>query len=592
MTERPELTGRHSIDAGRPARRLAAVALWAALFLAVGGAGRAEDAPGRAPAAAITPETVRGLRLVSTFRTGNPQAHVASPQVAGDRLLVFTPFPHTLFALKVEAGHLRVDWTFRPDGNRMVEGVACCGLGLPGPAVAGDRLLLNTLDGHTIALDAATGRPLWDVPSAAVPRGETLASAPLVAGDRVIVGTAGDDFGIRGRVAALEAGSGRPLWTRFSTGSDQDVGIGPGFAPFYDRDLGRDAGVTSWPPGGWERGGGSVSGTLLHDPELGLVFHGTGRPAPINPDQRPGGNRWSSGLFARDAATGAARWFYQLASHDLHGVSGTGPLLMTDRDWKGVRRKLLIHVGLSGYVYVLDRVTGEVLSAEPFVPVNASRGVDLATGALLRSDNKTTRIGTMTRDVCPSLTGPVTPGGAALSPETGLLYIATSRLCMDIEPRPATYMQGTPFTGANLRAKRPPNGSLGALVAWDLAAGKPAWTIQEDLPVLGGPLPLPGGVVFYGTYDGYLKAVGARDGRVLWQEKLASGIVAAPTFFTAPDGAQYVSVLAGQGGALGPSAGLEVDARDATAARGLGNVLRGVPPPEDGGGALYLFALP
>jgi PQQ-dependent dehydrogenase (methanol/ethanol family) len=422
--------------------------------------------------------------------------------------------------------------------------------------------------------------------------GETLASSPVLAGDAILVGNAGDDFGVRGWLKALEPDTGRTLWTRYSTGPDEDVGIGAAFRPFYGRTGTSQDGVRTWPPHGWERGAGSVSGPILHDPGLGLVFHGTGRPAPLNPDQRPGENRWTAGLFARDAATGEARWFYGLAPHDLHGVSGTGPLFTADRRWKGQDRKLLIHAGLNGYVFVLDRMTGEVLSAEPFVPVNATRGVDLATGTMLANDEKRTRVGATSRDVCPSWTGATGPQGAALSPETGTLFIAARRLCMDIEIRPANAIAQTPYLGANVRVKGSPDGPLGVLVAWRIDESRPAWTVPEPWPLVGGPLSLPGGSVLYGTLDGYLKAVDARDGAPLWQYKLSSGIVSAPVLVRGSDGTDYVTVVAGRGGAVGPNAGLEVDLRDATAGRGFGNLLRGLPPAEDPNGTLYVFALP
>nr|WP_246736239.1 PQQ-binding-like beta-propeller repeat protein [Enterovirga sp. DB1703] len=512
--------------------------------------------------------------------------------MAGGRLLLLTPFPHRLTALRLGPEGLHPEWRFTPETDRMAEGTACCGLGVRSPAVAGGRAFLNTADGRTIALDAASGTKIWEMRTADRGSGESLASSPLPVGDKVLIGNAGDDFGVRGWLKALDATSGATLWTRYSTGPDEDVGIGPDFAPFYKIARGRDLGAATWPPGAWERGGGSVSGPLMADTGLGLVFHGTGRPAPLNPDQRPGENRWTSGLFARDLATGAARWFYQLAPHDQHGVSGTGPLILADRDWKGRARKLLIHVGLNGHVYVLDRISGELLSAEAFAPVNAFRGGAAASGAIAVAQEKATRVGATTRDVCPAWTGATSSEGAALSAETGLLFIAAARLCMDIEIRPANYIRGTPYLGANVRVKGPPEGGAGELVAWRLDDARPAWTVSEPYPLLGGPLWHPRGFVIYGTLDGWLKALDARDGRLVWQQRLASGVVSAPMLVRGADGAEYVTVLAGRGGAAGPAAGLEADLRDATAARGFGNLLRGLSAEAQPGGTLYLFALP
>lgn len=549
----------------------------------------------RAANPASPPEISRGnvasLQHAFSFRTGLGVGS-GPPQVAGGRLLVLSRFPHTLMALEVADEGPRIAWTYRPASDASAAGKACCAGDIPGPVAQAGRLVLNTVDGRTVVLDAETGHVVWEAKTIDGRSGETLASSPLVTPQAIVVGNAGDDFGVRGRITALDPATGRTIWTRTSTGPDSEVGIGSAFSPHYAGERGRELGVRTWPPGGWERGGGAVSGPLLYDPEAALIFHGTGRAAPLNPDQRPGENKWTSGLFARDAASGNVRWFYQLAPHDLWGYGGTGPLLLADRDWQGRPRKLLIHVGLNGYVYVLDRVTGAVLSAEPFVPVNASRGIDLATGALIANDEKATRVAAMARDVCPAWTGAVAPDGATLSQETGIVYIAASHLCMDIEARPANFIAGTPFVGANVRAKPAPGAGLGALVAWSIDGAGPLWSVRERFPLVGAPLSLPGGLVLYGTLDGVLKAVDARDGSLVWQHKLSALAVSGPILFRRPDGKPYVTVLAGGAGMLGVGLGSEVDSRDSTAGRGLANVLRGLPQAEESGGTLHLFALP
>lgn len=560
----------------------------------------AADSVGAAPSPAahfsalseIDAENVAGLSLSFSFRTGHPRGHAAAPRVSGDTLLVLTPFPHRLYALDLSKPDRPVRWTYAPKADPMAEGLACCDVLNRGPVVADGRVYFNTLDGRTIALDSGSGRVVWDVASASLAAGETLTSAPLVAGGRVYIGNSGDDFGARGWIAALEAETGREIWRRYSTGPDAEVGIGPAFKPFYPGDRGPDLGVRTWPPSAWEHGGGSVSGPLLHDPDLDLVIHGTGHPAPWNPEQRPGDNKWTSGLFARDAASGAARWFDQLNPHDLFALGATAASIPVERDWRGARRRLLIHAGANGHVYVLDRLSGEILSAEPFTAVNATRGVDLATGALRRDDAKAARTNVMARDVCPAWTGATGSGAPAYSPRTELLYIPASRLCMDIEVRNANFIAGSAFTGANLRQKAPAGGSRGALVAWDVAAGKAAWTISEDFPVAGGVLATAGGLVLYGTLDGDLKAADAASGRVLWRFKASSGIIGEPTTFPGPDGRQYVAVMAGLGGAFGMAARRGIDARDATAAGGAANALRDLPKPADESGTLYVFRLP
>lgn len=534
----------------------------------------------------LTPASVGQLRLAFTFRTHHPGPATQSPLVDGSTLFLLTPFPHTLYALNLATPGATVRWRYTPEADGTARGRSCCGEGQGGMSLEGGQLYVNTLDGRTLALDAASGAPTWEVRTADPSSGETLVSAPLTAGGRLLIGNAGDRFGVRGWIAALDGGTGRALWRWHSTGPDAEVGIVAGFKPLYPGNERPDQGVASWPPSAWRQGGGGVSGEILWDAASGLIFHGTGHPAPLVPDQRPGDNRWTSGLFARELETGLARWFDPLNAHDLYGLGGTAPSLLLDRAWRGTPRQLLVHPDANGHVYVLDRGTGEILSAEPFVPVNATAGVDLATATLRRDEGKAVRRGRMTRDVCPAHPGAVT-GASAYLPETGLLYIPSRRLCMDMEARNANYIRGTGFTGANLRLRPADERGRGALVGWDLDAGRPAWTVPERFPLSGGVL-ATGGLVIYGTRDGLLKALDARSGVLLWSFQTGSGILSRPVAFRGLDGHAHLVVLAGSGD--GPEA--EIDRRDASAENGMGNLLRDLPRPSDPGATLYVFRLP
>jgi PQQ-dependent dehydrogenase (methanol/ethanol family) len=536
----------------------------------------------------INAANVHGLRLAFSFRMENPHGFAGAPQVAGSTLFVLTPFPHVLFALDLSRPNAPVKWRYTPAADGAAEGLACCDTINAGPTIAEGRVYINTLDGHTIALDAADGRVIWDVKTADLQSGETLTSSPLVANGKVFIGNAGDDYGARGWIAAFDANTGREVWRHFSTGPDRDVGIGPDFKPFYADSRGSNRGVVTWSSSGWEHGGGSVSGPFLYDPELNLLIHGTGHPAPWNPDQRLGDNEWTSGLFARDADTGMAEWFDQVDPHDLFALGSTGANLMTDRAWRGTARKLLIHPDANGYVYVMDRTTGEILAAKPFVPVTAIRGIDLKTGAPEGDENRASRFDVMTRDVCPGWPGAV-GGASALSPNAKFLYIPVNRLCMDMEARNTSFIAGTPFIGANVRMKAPSDGIRGELVAWDIDAGRPAWRVREKFPVASGVLALASGVVFYGTLDGYFKAVDGHTGRPLWQFHASSGIIGQPITYQGPDDHEYIGILAGLGGAFGMAARDGIDKRDATAAHGMTNALQDLPRPGDPGGTLYVF---
>jgi PQQ-dependent dehydrogenase (methanol/ethanol family) len=570
-----------------PVTRLLSMGL-PALVLALGIARAAEPDPSLRFAALqdVTPANVAQLRLVASVPTGSRGAHAAPPVIAGQTAFILTPFPHELLALDLASPDLPVAWRYRPAANAMAAGMG--GGAHNGVVVEAGRVYLTTLDGHAIALDAGTGAVLWDAQVADLAMGEQLSAPPLLAAGRVMVGSGGDDFGARGWIAALSAETGAVLWKRFTTGPDEAVGIGPAFiGSGQDSNLG----VTTWAPSAWQHGGGGVSGPLLWDAGAGLVFHGTGHPAPWNPDQRSGDNRWTSGLFARSAEDGSARWFLPVTPHDLYALGSTTANLLLDRDWQGHQRPLVVHPDANGHVYVVDRGSGALLSAEPFLPVNATAGLDPGAGLLRRNPAKAVRSGGTTTGICPAHPGAV-GGEPAYSPQTGLLYIPARRLCMDMEARDTTFMAGTPFTGGSLRQVPAPGLSAGALVAWDLGAARVAWTLDEALPLEGGALATAGGLVFYGTQGGLLKAVDARSGAELWHFRLPSGIIGPPVGYRGADGKEHVAVLAGPGGVPGAAAGREIDMRDSTAAGGQAHALRTLPRPPDAGGLFYDFDLP
>ena len=550
------------------------------------GSAAPEAQPGFTALEQLTPANVGGLQPVASLPTGSRGAHGAAPVIAADTAFVLTPFPHELLALDLRAPGLPLKWRYRPEADSMVAGQG--GGARNAPVVEGGRVFFTTFDGHAITLDAATGALLWDRRVADPSQGETLPAPPLLARGTVLLGSGGDDFGARGWIGALSAETGALLWKRYTTGPDAAVGIGPGFA---SAGQGEDLGVATWSPSAWQHGGGGVSGPILWDAAAGLVFHGTGYPAPWNPDQRRGDNRWTSGLFARTLEDGAARWFLPVSPHDLYALGSTTPNLLLDREWQGSQRPLLVHPDPNGHVYVLDRLSGALLSAEAFLPVNATQGLDPKQGVLRRNPAKEVRSGGTTTGICPAHPGAV-GGATAYSPRTGLLYIPARRLCMDLEARDTTFIPGTPFTGANLRQTLVPGLYPGALVAWDLGATRVAWTHDEALPLEGGALVTAGGLVFYGTMEGVLKALDAATGAELWRFQAASGIMAPPVSYQGPDGRQYVAVLAGTGGFPGAAAGRDIDIRDATAAEGRANAIRRMPQPPETGGMLYVFALP
>ena len=542
--------------------------------------------------AQITTDNVKDLRLAYEFSTGVTRGHEAAPLVVGDTMYVVTPYPNVLYALDLSKSGAPVKWTYKPAVAPASQGVACCDVVNRGAVYEDGRVFLNTLDGHTIAVDAAKGTETWNVAVGNIDHGETVTMAPLLVDGKVLVGNSGGEYGVRGWLTALDAATGKLAWKAYATGPDKDVLIGSRFRPFYASDRGTDLGVSSWPPDMWKIGGATAWGWISYDPELRLIYYGTSNPGPWNPHQRPGDNKWSATVFARDPATGEAVWAYQWNPHDLFDYDGVNENVLVDLNWKGSPRKALVHPDRNGYIYVLDRGTGEVLSAEPFVHITTTTGVDLKTGRPLEVPGKQPEVGRVVRDICPA-----SPGGkdwqpSAFSPRTGLLYIPHNNLCQDLEGSEANYIEGTPFVGANVRMYAGPGGHRGEFTAWDPAAARKVWNVVEKFPAWSGALVTGGDVVFYGTMEGWFKALDARSGKLLWQFKTGSGIIGQPVTYRAPDGKQYVAVLSGVGGWAGAVVAGDLDVRDGTAALGFANAMKDLPGATTKGGTLYAFALP
>jgi len=540
----------------------------------------------------ITASNVRNLKVAFTFSTQVDRGQEAAPIVVGNTMYVVAPFPNYLYALDLTKPGAPMKWKFEPNPDAKSQGVACCDLVNRGVAYADGRIFMNTLDGQSIAVDAASGKEIWRTKLGDIRKGETITMAPLVVKDKVLVGNSGGEMGVRGWLVALDTRSGKEAWRAWSTGPDSDVLIGPDFKPFYASDRGKDLGVKTWPGEAWKIGGGNVWGWISYDPQADLIYYGTANPGPWNPEQRPGANKWTSGIFARRPGDGQARWYYQYSPHDLHDYDGVNENVLLDIPFQGKQRKVLVHPDRNGYVYVMDRTNGQVLSAEPFVHITTTEGVDLSTGQLRYNPKKQPRTGEVIREICPT-----SPGGkdwqpSAWSPRTQLLYIPHQNLCQDAETYDVSYIAGTPYVGLDNKMYAGPGGNRGLFTAWDVGACRKRWQIQERFPVWSGALATAGDVVFYGTMDGWFKAVDARSGAPLWQFKTGSGIIGQPIAYRGPDGKQYVAILAGVGGWAGAIVSGGLDPRDATAASGFVNAMKDLPNYTGKGGTLYVFALP
>ena len=307
---------------------------------------------------------------------------------------------------------------------------------------------------------------------------------------------------------------------------------------------------------------------------------------------RPGENLWAATLFARDPATGQAKWAYQVTPHDEWDYDAVNESIPVDISINGQQRKVLVHFDRNGFAYTVDRATGQVLVAKPYAPINWATGVDSVTGRPARVAAKETHQGINTQDICPSSTGARDQQPAAFSPRTQWFYTPTTNLCMDYQGLLANYIAGTPYLGADVRMYAGPGGmdKRGEFIAWDPAAGKKVWGITERFPVWSGALVTAGDVVFYGTVDGWFKAADAHTGKVLWRFKTGSGIIGNAMTFMGPDQKQYVAVYAGIGGWLGAVA-LGLSTNDPTAALGAVGAAPDLPQYTAPGGTVYVFGL-
>jgi PQQ-dependent dehydrogenase (methanol/ethanol family) len=540
----------------------------------------------------INGNTIKNLRVEFTFSTGTTHGEEAAPIVANNTMYIVTPWPNWVYALDLTKPGAPMKWKYEPPPIAAAQGVACCDTVNRGGVFTNGKFIFNTLDGRTIAIDVNTGNALWTTQLGDISKGESITGAPFLVKNKVFVGVSGGEFGVRGWTQALDVTTGKVVWKAFHTGPDKDVLIGPDFHPFYAQDRGKDLGVSTWPPDAWKIGGGTNWGWMAYDPDLNLLYEEAANPGPWNQEQRPGDNKWTNGIFARDPDTGAAKWYYQYNPHDEHDYDGINEIILLDVPVDGKVRKVLLHPDRNGYLYMLDRATGEIVSAHPYGYVNSIKTIDKKSGRPVVNPEKNTKLGTIVHDICPTASGAKDWEPSSFSPRTGYLYIPHENLCMDWENVQANYIAGTPYVGANVVMKPGPGGFRGEVSAWNLETGKPAWQIKEDLPAWSGTLATAGDLVFYGTMDGWFKAVDAKTGALKWQFKTGSGIIGQPIAYRGPDNREYVAILSGVGGWSGAIVPGALDPRDPTGALGFVGAMADLKLKTAAGGTLYVFALP
>jgi len=509
------------------------------------------------PLTSISTTTVANLKPVWSVSTGTLRAHEGNPLVVGSVMFVHSPFPNTVYALDLAKPGAPILWRYTVPAAvaRTTPPTVCCDVGSRGMAYhPSGKLYVPLLHGDLAALDAKSGKEIWRVRNAESREGATMPAAPLVVNDLVIVGTSGAEFGVRGSLSGYNANTGQLVWRAYHTGPDAEVLIDGEANSHYPSHRGRDLGVSTWPGLQWRQGGATASGWISYDPELDLIYYGTDHPGPYNASVRTGDNKWASTIFARSATTGRVRWAYQVTPHDQWGYDASNENILVDLTVAGQPVKALVHLDRNGFAYTIDRTSGRVLLAERFGPANWANRIDLGSGTPIVDTAFAQRASGPRRNICPASVGTKGLEPAAYSPLTSLVYVPTTNLCMELEPIAVTYSAGKPYLGARIRMSAGPGPNRGRFIAWDPATGTIAWQLQEEYPVSGGVLTTAGGLVFYGTLDGWFKAVDAKTGLELWKFKTPSGIVGNPIAFQGPDGKQYIAVLSGTGGWLGSGA--------------------------------------
>ena len=545
----------------------------------------------------INAANVKDLQVAWTMSTGVLRGHEGSPLVVGDTLYMHSPFPNNVYAINLK--DLSFKWKYEPKQEANVPPVMCCDTVNRGLAYGDGKILLQQADTTLVALDAQTGKVVWTAKNGDPKIGETNTNAPHIFKDKVLTGISGGEFGVRGRLIAYDLKTGNRVWTAWSTGPDEEMLLDPAKTVTWTNGkmapIGKDSSLKSWKGDQWKLGGGTTWGWYAYDPHLNLVYYGSGNPGTWNPAQRPGDNKWSMTIFARDLDTGRAKWVYQMTPHDEWDFDGVNEMVLLDVEHGGKRVPALVHFDRNGFGYTLNRVTGELLVAEKFDPtVNWASKVDMNTGRPVVDPHYspgTTGPDVNVKDICPAALGSKDEQPSSYDPKTGLVLVPTNHVCMTYEPFQVEYTAGQPFVGATLTMFPTPNshGGMGNFIAWDPAAGKIVWSDPERFSVWSGALTTDGDICFYGTLEGYLKAVSTRDGKELWKFKMPSGIIG-NVFTYRYGGRQYVGVYSGIGGWAG--IGMAQGLTEPTAGLGAVGGYKDLAKYTTLGGTLFVFALP
>jgi alcohol dehydrogenase (cytochrome c) len=505
------------------------------------------------PLTQITPANAKNLSLSWVYQSAVSGSWESTPLVV-DGIMYVTQRPNDVVALDAATG--RVFWIYHYNNDPKV--TVCCGANNRGLAIMGDTLYMGTLDAHLVAIDTKSGHPLWKSDVADSKAGYSLTMAPLAVKDEVIVGVGGGEYGIRGFIAAFDAKTGKQRWKFYTIPAPGEPG---------SETWGNCKAATAYcDPDAWKHGAGSAWVTGSFDPSLNLIYWGIGNVGPdYNGDQRPGDNLYTCSVIALDADTGKLKWHYQFTPHDEYDYDSVQVPVLADITWKGAPLKAMLWANRNGNFYVLDRATGKFLLGKPFVKVNWMSGFD-DSGKPIQTPQP------------PGMpTYPAVQGGTnwyspSYSPRTRLMYVSAWEDEGEIFGGvPVEYKEGLNFGGGNLQlfvpqadapTKAIPNaptipnlrrgpinnwtdaGGHGAVLALDPLTGTVKWRFRMTDVTDSGIVSTASDLIFTGGREGYLQAIDARTGALIWKQNLGAQMINNPITYSV-NGKQYVAAMAG-----------------------------------------------
>ena len=486
----------------------------------------------------INASNVDKLKVQWALQLGTTRSQESTPILVGDTLFVTSSFgPKNTFAVNAKTGEIK--WTYQPDIPKGIDQYACCDVNNRGVAHADGKIFLGRLDAHVVALDAKTGKELWKTAIIDYTGGSVITSPPTIVKNLVITGYGGGEYGVRGSIVALDQKTGKEVWRTQTVPQPGEPG-----GDTWKGDSGKYGGAVAWHIGSY-------------DPKLNLVYYGTSNPSPWSASVRGNdssdigkfSNLYSASVLALNADTGKITWHYQFTPHDAWDYDGVNELVFADLPVEGKKTPVIMQANRNGFFYVIDRASGKLISAKKYIEaVNWATGIDLKTGTPIEAAGNAKRPGMKRKanDICPNLIGGKNWMPMSYSEATGLVYIPTMNLCMDMEGIQADYKRGAFYLGVNFDlGKVGPGGHMGGVKAWDPIKQQEVWFNKEDLPYTGGMMTTKSNLLFHGDIKGVFKAVDAKTGKTLWKFNTGSGITAAPMTYTL-DGKQYIAVVSGR----------------------------------------------